>query len=164
MVRFPKRQTIASPSRPSSLGAGYWVLGTRYSQLLRRHPINLFQNRRPVYKPAALQNCFAVCDHVGMSAQVGRGIRGVEFPVIGVFAQHVVGAADLSWPVGVIPGTAHSGHILEPWQFRIEVGELLFVAELPGTAGAVQQVEPVAAVEAAFLPVSCKGADKTDER
>ena len=133
-------------------------------QLFRRNPVDLFLNRSPIDEAATFQNCLTICDHVRVSAQVRRRIGGVEFPAIGIFPQHIVGAPDFARPVSVIPWPAHGGFILEPGKFRVEADLLLFVAELPGTAGAVEQVQLVAAVEAAFFPILRKRADETYKR
>ncbi len=99
-----------------------------------------------------------------MPAQVRGCIRRVEFPVVGILAQHVVGAPNLARPVCMVPGPAHGGHVFEPGQFRVEARQFLFVAELPRTAGAVQQIQLVAAIEASFFPVFGHLAHETDKR
>src|ERR1700733_3153672 len=132
--------------------------------LFRRNPINLFLDRGPIEEAAPLEDCLAVRDHVRMAAQIGRGIRGIEFPLVGVFAQDVVGSTDLARPVRVIPRPAHRRNIRKPRQFGSETMQFFFVAELPGTAGAVEQVQLLAAVKAALFPVLRKGAYETHKR
>src|SRR5579864_5324788 len=73
---------------------------------LGRDPVNLFLHRTLFGEPATLQDGLAVLDHLRMSADVSNGICCVEFPVIRVLAQDVVGAPDLARPVRVVPGTA----------------------------------------------------------
>ena len=102
-----------------------------------RDPVNLFLDGSLVGESAALQNCLAVLDHFGMTAQVGHRVARIQFPVIGILAQDVVRAADFSRPVGVIPGTADRGHIFEPRQFFSELVQFIQVSELPGAARTV---------------------------
>src|SRR5216684_6609085 len=66
------------------------------SKLLRRDPVDFFLDAGFVEEAAALQNRFAVRDHVGMAAPIRVSIRGIEFPRVGILSQDVVGAPDLS--------------------------------------------------------------------
>src|SRR5882672_847657 len=106
--------------------------------LFRRNPVNLFLDRSLVEESAAFQDRLTISDHVRMSAQIGVSISGVESPRVGIFAQDVVGAPDLTRPVGVIPRTAHGGNIFQPRKFFGKACQFVFVAELPRTTGAVQ--------------------------
>src|SRR6266851_7168563 len=87
------------------------------SKLFWRDPVNLFLDRAFVDKTSPLQNCLVVLDHLGMAAKISAGVAGIETPLIGVFAQNVVGAPDLPGPVLVIPWPAHRRDILEPRDF-----------------------------------------------
>src|SRR5579872_3181809 len=129
---------------------------------LGRDPVNLFF--KVFFGEAdALQNAFAVLDHVGMTAQIGGGGFSGEAPEVGVFADQVVRAAALAFPGGILPGPAHSGHVGEPRDLRGHLADLFVVAKFPGAAGAVEQVKLVPLRELAFLPVALKSADVADK-
>ena len=80
----------------------------------------------------------AVLDHLGVAAKVGNRVAGIEAPLVGVFAEDIVGAADLAWPVFVIPGAAYGGHVGEPGNFPRGCAQFVEISELPGPAGAVR--------------------------
>ena len=132
--------------------------------LFRRHPIDFFFDGGAIRESAALEDRFAVLDHLGMAAEIGDRVAGVETPLIGVFAQNIVGAADLPGPVFVIPGAAYRGHVREPGNFPRGLAQFIEIAELPGAAGAVQQKKFVLAVEPAFFPFFVQRAHVADER
>src|ERR1700682_5497614 len=92
------------------------------SKLLWRDPVNFFFDRAFVGKPSPLKNRLAVLDHLGMAAKISMGVAGIEAPLIGIFAQYIVGAPNLSGPVLVIPGTTDGRNILEPRNFLGEAG------------------------------------------
>src|SRR5712671_7983886 len=113
------RRPRASPRRDSREPALSEVEGrlSLREQLFWRDPVDFFFDRAFVEKASALQNCFAVLDHLGMAAKIGVGVAGVKTPLIGVFAEDVVGAPGLPGPVSVIPGPAYGRDIFEPWNF-----------------------------------------------
>src|SRR6202051_1679662 len=110
------------------------------SKLFRRGPVNLFFDRRLVQEAAALQDRFAIGNHVGMAAKVGVSVGRVQSPRVSVFSQDIVSAADLPRPVSMIPRTAYGRNVFQKRQLFGEAGQLIFISELPGAAGAVQQV------------------------
>src|SRR5213082_2021398 len=95
-----------------------------------------------------------------MSADVSDGIARIQFPMVRVLAKNVVGPANFSRPVFVIPRTADRRHILKPGQFLVELVQFLQVSEFPRTAGAVQQKKSMRAIEASLFPFLGKGAHK----
>ena len=103
-------------------------------------------------------------DHLRMAADVSDGVAGVEFPVVGILAKDVVGAANFTRPVRVIPWAAHRRHIFEPGQFLVELIELFQISKLPRTAGAIEQIKFVIPVEASFFPIFGECAHIADER
>src|SRR5580698_2427754 len=54
-------------------------------------PVDLFFDRAFIGEAATLEDGFAVFDHFGVSADVCDGVVGRQIPVIGVFAEDVVG-------------------------------------------------------------------------
>ncbi len=104
------------------------------------NPVDLFLYGTLLEEPAPLQDGLAVLNHVGMAAEIRQRIARLQFPMVGVFSQDVIGATDFSRPVGVVPRAAHGWHVPEPRQFFLQSSQLLAVPEFPRAAGTVQQI------------------------
>src|SRR5580658_9707319 len=143
----------------SSLDTRDW-----FQALLRRHPIDFFLDGGAISESAALEDRLAVLDHLGVAAKVGNRVAGIEAPLVGVFAEDIVGAADLAGPVFVIPGAAYGGHVGEPGNFPRGCAQFVEISELPGPAGAVQEIKFVLAVEATLFPLFVQRAHVANER
>ena len=72
-----------------------------------------------------LQNSLAVFDHLGMPAEVGHRVAGIEFPMIRIFPQNIIRAPDFPRPIGVIPWPAYRWNVFEPRQFLVKLAQFL---------------------------------------
>src|SRR5439155_23444298 len=98
-----------------------------------------------------------------MATQIGYCIGRIQFPLVRVFADEVVDAADLSGPFFVLPGSADGGDVFEPSYFGCDFLQFVEVSELPGAAGGVQQKELVVAMNSVFIPIAILGYYEADE-
>src|SRR5579872_132066 len=130
---------------------------------VRRDPVNLLFHGSLLNESATLEDRFAVLDHLGMPTEVRNCVAGIKIPMVGIFAEDVVCPPDLSAPIGVIPRPAHGGNVFKPGQFSVKLVQLFEVPEFKGPAGAVQQVELMRSVEAAFPPFFGERAHVADE-
>src|SRR5438445_7318381 len=83
--RSPERlQLRLSTSLSCSSAFGSWTRDL----VFRRNPVNLFFHCPVLKETAALQDRFAMLDHLRVAAQIRHGVGAVQAPLIGVFPQY----------------------------------------------------------------------------